>query len=166
MPVQFANPWGSTPAVRTKPLGLGGLIGVRTKAPRQPKTRTGDTPFFRAVEQEYQADPVNAFTQPSEGQLNWLNEQNWETPQAETPKPRKKDEPKLKNYRDLLDYEYTMEPWQAKQLTDDLANQPGYRAPTNATPRPQNPWNAEERRERERGSTPRRSRKQAPPPGA
>lgn len=148
MPVQFANPWGPTPAVRTKPIGLGGLIGVRTKAPRQPKTRTGDVPFFRAVEQEYQADPTTAYQQPSEGQLNWLNEQNWETPEAKTPKSRKRDEPKLRNYKDLQDYEYQMEPWQAKQLTNDLANQPGYRAPENANPRPKNPWADQASRDR------------------
>jgi len=119
--------------------GLGANVGPSTKAFQDFK-KVGDGAPVKAAkvleETQRQLAPtvynvqtaINNVTDllPSTVKQEWMQEQQWETPEAPVnPKPDKQ----YRKQRELADFSYELEPWQIQQLTDLYANKPGYRAP-------------------------------------
>lgn len=119
--------------------GLGANVGPSTKAFQDFK-KVGDGAPVKAAkvleETQRQLAPtvynvqtaINNVTDllPSTVKQNWMQEQQWETPEAPV---NPEGEKKYRKQRELADFSYELEPWQIQQLTDLYANKPGYRAP-------------------------------------
>lgn len=116
--------------------GLGANVGPASKSFQDFK-KIGDVNPVKVLEKtQRQLAPtvydvqtaVNNVTDllPSTVKQDWMQQQQWETPEAPV---NPKGEKKYRKQKELEDFTYELEPWQIQQLTDLYANKPGYRAP-------------------------------------
>lgn len=116
--------------------GLGANVGPASKSFQDFK-KAGDVNPTKVLEKtQRQLAPtvydvqttVNNVTDllPSTVKQEWMQQQQWETPEAPV---NPEGEKKYRKQKKLEDFTYELEPWQIQQLTDLYANKPGYRAP-------------------------------------